>query len=310
MTAAVTVRLPDGSTKEFEPGTTAYQLAESIGPRLAKAAIAATFDGREVDLESPLEDGASVSVITAESDAGRAILRHSTAHVLAQAVLRLWPGAHFAIGPVIEDGFYYDFELPGGAHFTDDDLERIAATMREIMAEDQPFVRHEHSIDEGLALFADQPFKREIIEAVGAGQDEVDAAAEARRGPRRVHLLERPDLHRSLSGTARPPHQSPRALRPHASGRRLLAGRREAAAAAAHLRHGMGVGGGFGRAPPPSRRGRAPRPPQAGRRARPVLVPRGDRLGPGRVPPEGRHHPPSHGGLLPDSATRLPGTSS
>ncbi|MGB7050496.1 MAG: threonine--tRNA ligase [Acidimicrobiales bacterium] len=178
MTAAVTVRLPDGSTKEFEPGTTAYQLAESIGPRLAKAAIAATFDTREVDLESPLEDGASVSVITAESDAGRAILRHSTAHVLAQAVLRLWPGAHFAIGPVIEDGFYYDFELPGGAHFSDDDLERIAATMREIMAEDQPFVRHEHSIDEGLALFADQPFKREIIEAVGAGQDEVDAAAD------------------------------------------------------------------------------------------------------------------------------------
>jgi threonyl-tRNA synthetase len=175
---AVTVRLPDGSTKAFDPGTTARQLAESVGPRLAKAAVAATFDGREVDLDAPLEDGATVSVITAESDAGRAVLRHSTAHVLAQAVLRLWPGAHFAIGPVIEDGFYYDFELPGGAHFSDDDLERIAATMREIMAEDQPFIRHEHSIDEGLALFADQPFKREIIEAVGAGQDEVDASAE------------------------------------------------------------------------------------------------------------------------------------
>ena len=93
-------------------------------------------------------------------------------------MLRLWPGAHFAIGPVIEDGFYYDFELPGGAHFTDEDLERIAAEMRAIMAEDQPFVRHEHSIAEGLELFGDQPFKREIIEAVGAGQDEVDAASE------------------------------------------------------------------------------------------------------------------------------------
>ena len=123
-----------------------------------------------------------MSVITAESDAGRAVLRHSTAHVLAQAVLRLWPGAHFAIGPVIEDGFYYDFELPGGAHFSDDDLERIEATMREIMAEDQPFIRHEHSIDEGLALFEDQPFKREIIEAVGAGHDEVDAAADGGDG--------------------------------------------------------------------------------------------------------------------------------
>ena len=96
------------------------------------------------------------------------MLRHSTAHVLAQAVLRLWPGAHYAIGPVIDDGFYYDFELPGGAHFSDDDLERIEATMREIVAEDQPFDRHEHTFDEGLALFADQPFKTEIIEAVAA----------------------------------------------------------------------------------------------------------------------------------------------
>ena len=123
-------------------------------------------------------------MITADSDAGRAVLRHSTAHVLAQAVLRLWPGAHYAIGPVIEDGFYYDFELPGGAHFSDDDLGGIEATMREIMAEDQPFIRHEHTIDEGLSLFEDQPFKREIIEAVGAGHDEVDATAgEVAAGP-------------------------------------------------------------------------------------------------------------------------------
>ena len=176
--AAVSVRLPDGSTKEFDAGTTALQFAQSIGPRLAKAAVAATFDGAEVDLDTPLEDGAQVSILTAESDGGRAVLRHSTAHVLAQAVLRLWPGAHYAIGPVIEDGFYYDFELPGGAHFSDEDLERIEATMREIMAEDQPFVRREHTIAEGLALFEDQPFKREIIEAVGAGHDEVDAPAD------------------------------------------------------------------------------------------------------------------------------------
>ena len=175
--AAVTVRLPDESSREFEPGTTALQFAESIGPRLAQAAIAATFDGVEVDLDTPLPDGARVSVITADSEAGRGVLRHSTAHVLAQAVLRLWPGAHFAIGPVIEDGFYYDFELPGGAHFSDEDLERIAATIREIMAEDQPFVRHEHTVEEGLAIFRQQPFKREIIEAVGAGHDEVDAPA-------------------------------------------------------------------------------------------------------------------------------------
>jgi threonyl-tRNA synthetase len=176
MAGVVTVRLPDGSTKELVEGTTALDLAESIGPRLAKAAVAATVDGAEVDLSAEIPDGSTVSVVTAESDAGRNVIRHSTAHVLAQAVLRLWPGAYFAIGPVIEDGFYYDFELPGGAHFSDDDLGRIEATMREIMKEDQPFVRHEHSIQEGLSLFEDQPFKREIIEAVGVGATEIDAA--------------------------------------------------------------------------------------------------------------------------------------
>ena len=103
--------------------------------------------------------------MTADTEAGREVLRHSTAHVMAQAVRRLWPGAQYAIGPVIENGFYYDFELPGGAHFSDDDLERIEAEMRAIIKEDQPFVRHEHSLEEGLEIFADQPFKQEIIEA-------------------------------------------------------------------------------------------------------------------------------------------------
>lgn len=180
--AAVSVRLPDGSTKELAKGSTALELAAAIGPRLAKAALAATFDGVPVDLSTVVPDGAEVTVVTADSPLGREVLRHSTAHVLAQAVLRLWPGARYAIGPVIEDGFYYDFELPGGAHFSDEDLDRVAAEMRAIMAEDQPFVRDEHSIGEGLALFADQPFKREIIEAVAAGGDEVDAAGEGANG--------------------------------------------------------------------------------------------------------------------------------
>jgi threonyl-tRNA synthetase len=171
----VMVRLPDGSSKELPTGSTGRELAASVGPSLARAAVAVTVDGREADLSAELPDGAEVAVVTAASDAGRAVLRHSTAHVLAQAVLRLWPGARYAIGPVIADGFYYDFELPGGGRFSDEDLERIESVMREIIAEDQPFVRHEHSIDEGLALFADQPFKREIIEAVANGADEVDA---------------------------------------------------------------------------------------------------------------------------------------
>ncbi len=175
MAGVISVRLPDGSMRELAEGTTAAEFAQSIGPRLAKAAVAATFDGREVDLSAPLPDGAEVAIVTGDSDAGREVLRHSTAHVLAQAVLRLWPGSKYAIGPVIENGFYYDFELPDGARFSDDDLERIEAEMRAIVAEDQPFVRHEYGVEEGLALFADQPFKQEIIEAVDAGADEVDA---------------------------------------------------------------------------------------------------------------------------------------
>ncbi len=175
MPGVISVGLPDGSTRELAEGTTGIELAQSIGSRLAKAAVVATVDGREVDLESPLPDGAQVAIVTAESDAGREVLRHSTAHVLAQAVRRLWPGAKYAIGPVIENGFYYDFELPGGAHFSDDDLERIEAEMRAIIKEDQPFERHEHTLEEGLEIFADQPFKEEIIDAVGSGADEVDA---------------------------------------------------------------------------------------------------------------------------------------
>ncbi len=175
----ITIRLPDGSTKELQDGDDALALAASIGRRLAKAAVAAIVDGVVVDLDTPLHDGAEVAVITEDTEAGRAVLRHSTAHVLAQAVLDLWPGAHYAIGPSIADGFYYDFELPGGATFSDDDLERIEEKMRAIMRADQAFVREEHSIDEGLELFADQPFKREIIEGVAGASPDLALSAEA-----------------------------------------------------------------------------------------------------------------------------------
>ncbi len=178
MPTTLKVRLPDGKELELAEGTTAAELAASIGRRLARDAVAAVVNGVEVDLGSELHDGDSVSLLTDTTEPGREVLRHSTAHVLAQAVLQLWPGAHYAIGPAIEDGFYYDFELPGGAHFSQDDLERIEAAMRAIVAEDQAFVRAEHPIDAALGLFADQPFKREIIEAVRTGADEHDAPAQ------------------------------------------------------------------------------------------------------------------------------------
>ena len=162
----ITVSLPDGSTRELAAGSTALDMASSIGPRLAKAAVAAKVDGEQVDLTRPLPDGATVAIITDDTPEGRHVLRHSTAHVMAQAVTRLFPGAKFSIGPAIENGFYYDFELPGGKTFSDDDLAAIEAEMREIVKADQPFVRSEHSIEDAKRLFADQPYKVEIIERV------------------------------------------------------------------------------------------------------------------------------------------------
>jgi len=157
--STLTVKLPDGSARELASGSTAADLAASIGSRLAKAALAAVVDGSEADLSAPLPEGATVAIITADSDAGRHVLRHSTAHVLAQAVTQLFPGAKFSIGPAIEDGFYYDFDLPGGRTFSETDLASITDKMREIVKADQPFVRSEVGVDEALRLFADQPYK-------------------------------------------------------------------------------------------------------------------------------------------------------
>jgi threonyl-tRNA synthetase len=181
MSDQITILLPDGSPRELPAGATGADLAASIGPRLAKAAIAVTVNGQETDLDGPLPDGATVAVVTTASPEGRHILRHSTAHVLAQAVTDLWPGASFAIGPPIEDGFYYDFDLPGGAHFSEDDLTRIEEQMRRIVGEDQPFTREEHSVPEGLALFADQPYKVEIIKGVDTGEGAAEGVVSAYR---------------------------------------------------------------------------------------------------------------------------------
>ena len=173
--ANISVTLPDGSTRRIPSGATAGDLAADIGPGLAKAALIATIDDVEADLNAPLAHGQQVSIITADSDAGLETLRHSTAHVLAQAVLELYPGATYAVGPPIQDGFYYDFDLPDGATISDDELETIEARMREIIDADQPFERHEVSAAEGLELFADHPYKREIIETVALAADAAGA---------------------------------------------------------------------------------------------------------------------------------------
>jgi threonyl-tRNA synthetase len=166
--ADITLTLPDRSTREVPAGTTVAGLAAAIGRGLAKAAVIGDVNGTERDLDWVLSDGDEVAIITASSDRGLYTIRHSTTHVLAQAVLELYPGATFAIGPPVEDGFYYDFELPPDAEgkpgtFHPDDLERIEARMRELMGQKQPFVRDE--LDEAAArkVFAGHRFKLEII---------------------------------------------------------------------------------------------------------------------------------------------------
>ena len=177
--AELTITLPDGSTRKLPEGATGADLAADIGPGLAKAALVVTVDGDARDLDRVLPDGSTVSIITATSDDGLHTIRHSTAHVLAQAVLDLWPGATYAIGPPIQDGFYYDFELPGGATFSNEDLEAIEARMRQVIDADQAFERHEAKADEALELFSGHPYKQEIIEQVTSGAATGELAGEA-----------------------------------------------------------------------------------------------------------------------------------
>ena len=174
----ITVTLPDGSPRELPEGSTTADLAASIGSRLAKAALAGVVNGVEVDLNVPLGDGSTVAIVTADTDAGRHVLRHSTAHVLAQAVTQLFPGAKFVVGPAIEDGFYYDFDLPEGRTFSETDLSAITERMREIVKANQPFERFELPAADALQLFSDQSYKCEIIERVTSGYADITDADE------------------------------------------------------------------------------------------------------------------------------------
>ena len=175
MTNTITVH-HDGASAELEAGSTALEALKALDA-IRGQIVAASVDGGEWDLDRPVPDGVEVAPIYADSDQGRAILRHSTAHLMAQAVTDLFPGAKWAIGPPVEDGFYYDFDVE--RPFTAEDLEAIEARMRELAREKQAFRRDEVARDDALKEFAEQPYKREIIELVGDGTilSEVDAAA-------------------------------------------------------------------------------------------------------------------------------------
>jgi threonyl-tRNA synthetase len=185
----ITVQLPDGSSLELEDGATGADAAAAIGPRLAKDALGIEVDGELRDLSAPLPVGARISVVTPRSDGAEGedalwLIRHDAAHVMATAVLDLWPGTKVSIGPPIDGGFYYDFEFPDGEGPTESDLERIEAAMTEHIAADEPFERSELPAAEAIAKFRaeDQPYKVELIEDLIADEG-VDTVSLYRNGP-------------------------------------------------------------------------------------------------------------------------------
>ncbi len=156
------IALPDDSVKELAAGATVADVAASIGAGLAKAALAGKVDGTLVDLTATVTDGATVEIITAKSPEALHIMRHSCAHIMAEAVQELYPGTQIAFGPATDDGYFYDFELPN--NISSDDFDAIEKKMAEIVKADEPFVREVVSIDEAKKIFADQRFKLEHID--------------------------------------------------------------------------------------------------------------------------------------------------
>ena len=161
--------LPDGSVKELAEGATIADVAASIGAGLAKAALAGKIDGAPADLNAPVYDGATVEIITSKSAEALGIMRHSCAHVMAEAVQELFPGAQIAFGPATEDGFFYDFEL--SRSLTPDDFAAIEEKMAAIVKADEPFVREVVSRDQAKEIFADQRFKLEHIDELPADEE-------------------------------------------------------------------------------------------------------------------------------------------
>ena len=169
----IAVKLPDGSARQLEDGASAADLAAQIGPGLAKAAVAAKVNGEVTDLGCPLADGVEVAILTKRDAEALDVLRHSAAHLMADAILRIFPRAQLTIGPAVEDGFYYDIYLPEGK-ITPEDFPKIEAEMGRVVKEGHPFVRHvvkNENADENVQRYwaidgGNNKFKRELVEGI------------------------------------------------------------------------------------------------------------------------------------------------
>ena len=278
------VTLPDGSERELEDGATGADLAASIGSGLARAALAirvldsdgaerrdgsAYDEGRIRDLAAPLNDGERVEIVTAKSDDWDSVqlIRHDAAHVLAAAVLDLYPGTKISIGPPIGEGFYYDFEFPDGVTVSEHDFEALEAKMREHIKADEPFVREDVPVGVALERFVreGQDYKVELIEDLVRDQ-----------GIETVSLYTNDGVHRPLPRPAHAVDQAREGVQAAVGGGRLLARRRQPPDAHARLRHRLPLQGGPRAVPAPARGGPRARPPPPRPRPRPVHVQRAE----------------------------------
>ncbi|PTK24501.1 threonine--tRNA ligase [Staphylococcus hominis] len=160
----INIKFPDGNSKSFDKGTTTEDIAQSISPGLRKKAVAGKFNNQLVDLTRPLEEDGAIEIVTPRSDEALEVLRHSTAHLMAQALKRIYGDVKFGVGPVIEGGFYYDFDMD--EKVSSDDFEKIEKTMKQIVNENYKIERKVVSREEAKDFFKDDPYKLELIDAI------------------------------------------------------------------------------------------------------------------------------------------------
>ena len=251
------VVLPDNSELELPDGASGLDAARAIGPKLAEQAVLIRADGDVQDLRAPLADGERIQILTTrdkDDPDALAVLRHSSAHLLAEAVRRLYPGVKIAIGPPIENGFYYDFDFP--EPIREEDLERIEAEIGRELQEGREWTRSEISRDEAHERFAaeDEPYKVELVD-------------DRRRRHLALHAVarRRGRLHRPLPRSAPAELAADQGDQAHRPRRRLLARRLDEAAADPDLRHRLLLEGRSRRASRAARGGAPARPPRLGR---------------------------------------------
>ena len=160
----INIKFQDGNSKVFDKGTTTEDIAHSISPGLRKKAVAGKLNGQLIDLTRPIDEDGSIEIVTPGSDEALEVLRHSTAHLMAQALKRLYGNVHFGVGPVIDGGFYYDFDMEES--ISSDDFEKIEKTMKQIVNENYPIERKVVSRNEAKSFFSDDPYKQELIDAI------------------------------------------------------------------------------------------------------------------------------------------------